>query len=256
MIEIKVNNSVHRLPENWEEIPPGSLYFVASVLVEEPDFIKARIKILRKLLNISKVLFMNLSQEQVLDLIDYLSWMDLSINTKIIFKTIKLKHKRYRLPDDNFELGTAFQYALADDYYRKFHETKEDKYMYCLISTLLYDNVPLTSKEYIEKRAMIFTKLTAIEKVVIMAYFGAVKNMIYDKFRRYLFTSDEDSSISTSVDFGWWGRYMDIAESGVFGDIQGVYKTRFYDVVVYLIQKKEQYLAEKRAMEEIRNNNS
>lgn len=251
MIEVKIKNSVGTLPMNWGEIPPGSLFFVVKTLVENPDFIKARVKILRKLLNISKVIFFNISNEQMLDLIECLSWMDLNTNTRLIFKEYKIKNKKYRLPDNDFEQGTAFQYALADDYYRKFHETKSDKYMHYLISTLLYEKEPEISKEKIEERASIFWNLNAVDKVVIMAYFGAVKEMIYEKFKSYLFTTGDEGQ-GSRIDFGWWGRYMDIAESGVFGNLNGVYRARFFDIVVYLIQKKEQHEAMKEEMKNLK----
>lgn len=253
MIEVKIAGKERAIPMNWGEIPPGSLHFVATTLVENTDFIKARVKILRRLLNISKVLFYALDDEQVNDLIELLSWMDLSTNTRLIFKEFKIKNKKYRLPDHDFDMGTAFQYALADDYYRKFHETRTDTYMHYMISTLLYEKEPLVSKEKIEERASIFWRLGAVEKVVIMAYFGAIKNMIYEKFKSYLFSSNEDGQQGTGIDFGWFGRYMDIAESGVFGDLQGVYRSRFYDIVVFLIQKKEAYEATLRESKKMEN---
>ena len=56
---------------------------------------------------------------------------------------------------------------------------------------------------------------------------------------------------SGQINFGWWGKYIEIAESGVFGNLDQVYAARFYDIIVFLIQKKETYLAQKSKMEKL-----
>lgn len=248
MHEIRIGKIKRYLPSGWHEMPPGgSLYYTVETLITEPDLTKARLKILKKLLKIPNSAFLNLDACCVVEMTELLKWMDIRSNTKIIFREFNTEGKTYYLPADDFEQGTAFQYALACDYYKKYVEKHDAKDLHYLCSTLLSENAPLCDKEKIEQRADTFSHLRDVEKMTILAYFGAIQEMIADKFGHWLFRSEEGDA-PTGISFGWWGVYMDVAESGVFGDIKGVYQTRFYDIVVFLIQKKEQYDAMKKAM--------
>jgi hypothetical protein len=236
-----------KLAENWDEIRPDSLLnFVVEKLVTEPDFLKARLIILQKLLKLPKSIFLNIDPEHMTQLVELLSWMDIRHNSTMIYQEYKIKNIAYRLPGHNFEVGTAFQFAAGADYYTKYIETKQDTHLHHLCSTLLYDEEPLHNKENIEDRSSIFWNLPAIQKMTVATYFGAVQQLVADRFGDWLFSGEEGEG-SPGISFGWWGVYMDIAESGVFGDLRGVYQARFYDIVIFLIQKKEQFEALKKA---------
>ncbi|MBK9391965.1 MAG: hypothetical protein IPN68_17905 [Bacteroidetes bacterium] len=200
------------------------------------------------------------------ELVDLLAWMDMRGLVDPVFPVLKVGGRTYRMPKAEFDDGTAWQYAAADDYYRKYVEAAQaselqtptiancDDHLDKLISVLLTDvrhKKALTDRDEVEKRAGVFRKLKDYERVVILAYFSGIKQRIYDNYSSWLFTSD--GSGGTGVNFGWWGRYLDIAKTGVFGTVERVYETRFYDIIVFLIQEKEYYLAEKRAVEEMKN---
>jgi hypothetical protein len=249
MHEVRIDKVGKRyIPSGWHEMPPGgSLYFAVDTLITEQDFTTARLKILKRLLKIPKSVLLNIDACCVQEMIQLLKWMDIRKNTKVIFREFTIDKKSYYLPADDFDQGTALQFALGADYYKIYIEKQEDKDLHYLCSTLLYTDVPLCDKAEIEKRADMFAQLRPVEKMTILAYFAAIQEMIAEKFGQWLFRDDEGSA-PASINFGWWGVYMDIAESGVFGDLRGVYQSRFYDIVVYLIQKKEQYEAMKKEM--------
>jgi hypothetical protein len=265
-IRIGGHSKSRHLPENWSEVRSGSLAFVVKTLLTYKP-VAAKIMILKHLLKINTGTFNILENEQVNELVDLLGWMDMRGLVDPVFPVLKVGGVTYRMPKAEFDDGTAWQYAAADDYYRKYVEasigqepskksqgksekSQGEEHLDRLISVLLTDvrhKKALTDRDEVERRAGVFRKLKDYERVVILAYFSGIKQRIYDNYSSWLFTSE--GSGGTGVNFGWWGRYLDIAKSGVFGTVDKVYETRFYDIIVFLIQEKEYYLAEKRAME-------
>lgn len=224
---------------------------VKTLLTYQP--VTAKIMILKHLLRVKTGIWNILEDEQVSELVDLLEWMDMRKLVDPVFPVLKVGGRTYRMPRAEFDDGTAWQYAAADDYYRKYIETSNETDLDRLISVLLTDKrdkKPLTDRDEVEKRAGVFRKMKDYERIVILAYFSGIKQRIYDNYSSWLFTAE--GSGGTGVNFGWWGRYLDIAKTGVFGTVERVYEARFYDIIVFLIQEKEYYLAEKRAMEEMR----
>lgn len=256
MHEITLGNKKLQLPENWGEIPSSSLAFcIKQLIIKKP--LQAKIEIIRHLLKLKYRIFAMMNDEQVAELLSLLDWMDLKNMTEPIFPEKKINGIKYRMPKSEFENGTAFQYAIADEYYMKYIESHDEKELDNLISALLIDTKKEkqhSDRDMIEKRAFTFRKFKDFERVAILAYFSAVKLKIYNNYAPWLFMSDESGS-GGGINFGWWGRYIDIAKTSIFGKLDEVYEARFYDIIVFLIQEKEAYLADKREIEKLKTEN-
>lgn len=51
---------------------------------------------------------------------------------------------------------------------------------------------------------------------------------------------DQDQEVQEATPgpyFGWWGVYMDIAESGLFGRLEDVHQANFHSICIYLSKK-------------------
>ncbi|MEO7174984.1 MAG: hypothetical protein ABI002_04295, partial [Saprospiraceae bacterium] len=84
-------------------------------------------------------------------------------------------------------------------------------------------------------------------------YFSGVKAYVYNLYKKWLFEAPEEEEEqdpdeapeeklpvrkSDGPDFGWWGSFLDVAASGVFGDYEKVLHTRFHTICTWLIKKR------------------
>jgi len=251
MHDIRIGTKERKLPGSWDEMDSSGLVFALTTLIRYPKRDKAMLLILKKLLHIPKVTFLAIPDDAMYDLIRLLDWMDLSKMTRPIFDRIDHKGIFYELPGKDFDYGTAFQYAAADDYFLEFHQSGDQKALDKLLTVLLSHDKPLNSLREVQETADIFSDMQEIHRVSVLVYFNACKIAIYETYKNHLFVDPDggnDDGMQLNVDFGWWGRYMEIAKSHVFGRLDQVYATRFHEIAMFLVQEKEIYLAEKKAL--------
>jgi len=251
---VKIGNKIRKMPGDWNELSSGFRVFAIRVLLTNDENV-AKIIIMRKLLRIKKSLFTKINEAQMYDLVQLLDWLHLQKLTIPIYPELKIKttiwqklgiHKPtlYKCPNDKMENATAYQYAAASDHYKEYIATHEKKHLDRLLATLYTD---VRDDEEIKKTAKIFKNVPILVKMSALVYFAGVQYYVYENYKEWLFESDSETQ--GGINFGWWGKYIEIAESGVFGDLDKVYASRFYDIIVFLIQKKEAYLAQKSKME-------
>jgi hypothetical protein len=251
MHRVRIGKNQRTLPGSWDEMDSNGLAFALTTLIRYPDRDKAMLQILKKLLHINKVTFLAIPDDAMYDLVRLFDWMDLSKLTIPIYQRIMHKGISFELPGKDFDFGTAFQYAAADEYFLKFHESGDQKDLDLMLTVLLSREKPINSLREVQENAEFFSDLPEIFRVSVLVYFNACKLIIYDTYKNWLFIdpeTGEGDGMQLGVDFGWWGRYLEIAKSGVFGRLDQVYATRFHDIAMFLVQEKEIYLAEKRAL--------
>ena len=156
------------------------------------------------------------------------------------------------MPKEKFETSTAREFIIADQFYKKYLKDQSTKNLNLLCATLcrpatskaesiiLEDNrIKLISRNHAEKTAWKFRFVPRWKKICLIAYFGACKKTIDDVYGPYLFHKSEDSGTkkSGSIDFGWNGFFMSIAESNIFGKFDQVVDTRLHTVLFYALKK-------------------
>ena len=235
------------LPVSWDQIDPGLLKVVLKTLVSYPET-TARLFILRRLLRMNRRTFARLSDGQLWDLLNCISFISLK---DLRSQPIKSFAKGWTLPDTNFRYGTCYEFAKADYYFKRFKESKSKQDLDLFFATLArHKNNPSINEEEIKSKLSKIKKTPEYIKLVTVCYFGGIKNLVHDLYGEFLFKSDLESNSSASAyvpkfNLEWWGIFNSIAESGVFGNIRSVHQSNFHDVCTYLVQKKEEYLATK-----------
>lgn len=155
---------------------------------------------------------------------------------------------------------TCMEFALCDDLYRDFIEGNAEAVNvlsacvwrerdYDLVATLRRgdERTPLYSREEAEARAARMAKAPPEMAAQALLWFAGLKAYVHRLYGTWLFEEDDDpdaddestnSQSNQSPNFGWWGVFQAVAESGVFGTIEQVYQTALHDLCVHLVRKR------------------
>jgi hypothetical protein len=171
----------------------------------------------------------------------------------------------YHFPTAKGESVSSIEYALADDYYKQFVDGDATA-LPLLVATIVREHdsdeasalrrddtrVPLHSKAEVAKRAQALQSAPTELHLQALLYFGGLKAYIHRVYGNWLFEQDEDEDgdddtererqtakpATGGPDFGWWGIFQAVAESGAFGAIDKVYQTCIHDVCIFLVRKR------------------
>jgi len=113
------------------------------------------------------------------------------------------------------------------------------------------ERVPLHSKEEVEARVIRMATVPTEVLLQALTWWIGMKMLINGMYGAWLFEQDEEdeedepaSAEATAgkagkgPNFGWWGIFLDVAESGVFGPLAQVYQTSIHDVCIFLVKKR------------------
>ncbi len=268
MIEIKIHKprqdffafpwSVERMiPEVWTDLTATDRirYLRYLITLERPE---ALTRIAQEILSLPPRRFRQLPPELFVQVVDKIAWMTAEPTTESLFSSFEYKGVRYHLPKAKFKNGTCLEYPIADDYYTAFTNGDNDALL-LLTATLCRKakdkvndvertgdiRVEMLSRSEAEANAVRLAGLPIEIQIGVMLYFGGVKQYIYDTYSGWIFQkpdpdADPAESEGDGVMFGWWGTYMDVAESGIFGNLQQVYQSNFHTLLMYLTKKKKE----------------
>lgn len=247
-----------QLPASWEEVGAAAVACVRD-LVNYPES-QAKLRIISRLLKIRRATVLGLSNDAIGDIYRALSWMQVNTHDAPLVPHFRHRMKRYEFLHTKFSNGKALQYPMADEFYQQFLSSEDREPLYLLLATLcrepgLYDQ-PLTRTE-VEARAKRLAKLSMEIPTLAIMYWSGVKHYIDKVYGPWLWPRpelDEDEEEANEPQeepslFGWWGIYMDIAEAGVFGNLDQVHQTNFHSICMYLVKKKKAEQDMRRQME-------
>lgn len=205
-----------------------------------------------------------LNSVQIATLAQGLSWLQVSPVAKPILQQFYYRGHYYEFPSAKMEDGTAIEFAMADDFFSEYHDGN-DLALFNLLGTLARPTkggkrIPIHSRDEAIKRGDLFQKIPAEILVAAWMYWAGIKEAVHDMYGDWLFKTPEkpnpsddeddtndlpDTDAAAGPNFKWWGVYMDIAESGVFGDIRAVHQSNFHELCIFLVKKE----AERRKMQ-------
>jgi hypothetical protein len=239
------------LAGQWTDMDDSLRLFCLRELLMQAE-IPAKVKILKRLLKLPKTVFLALSDEQMSALLDTLSWLNLEGSDVPIVKTFMHKGETWALPKAKFEDGRAVEFPTADQYLDVFTKSGNESDLLKLVGTLAAPvdkkgkRIPILNKEDAEHRADLLRGLPSEISMSVLLYFVGVKQYISKTYGRFLFEPEDDEDDTPSVatahfpQFGWWGSYLGIAESGVFGNYEQVLRTNFHRIAMFLIEKRKE----------------
>lgn len=244
---------VHRkysrdLPGSWEEVPVDRIPAVISLLSKyEWDIVQTRI--LQELLQLPTGIFLSLTDYEVVEIVQKIKWIQELPSEKALLPSFQHRGTTYFLPKEGFSNGNAFEYPVMDEYLNEFIQGGNESTLYKIAGLLLRPQkdgehrVPTSSRSEVETAAAYFKDLPKYALSVCLRYAIGVTHYVHKIYGDWLFHPSEEGEEDTTqkgVDFGWWGVYMDIAESGVFGKYPEVLTTSFHEICVYLVKKKQE----------------
>lgn len=239
------------LPESWSEVKPSDapklLAWAASMPADAAMAEVIAHYVPRRFLK-------RLDDTSTSDFVRLFQWYTISPGTEAFAPYVEIDSVRYYMPLKEFSDGTAIEYPLADEFYQQIREHQDDEKscmesMRMLAATLYreYDTegnrVKLTGRKDVSDRFLVMEGVDDVYLLNALYYFSGIKSMLASTFGATIFQvpdeddADEKAASSPGPIFGWWGTYFDIAEAGLFGDLERVHQTNFITICMYLSKK-------------------
>ena len=114
------------------------------------------------------------------------------------------------------------------------------------------DRVLIHSQAEVEARVIRMTGAPQEVHIQALMWWIGMKMLVNRMYGKWLFEGDEDedeeedtpdyakatSGEAKGPNFGWWGIFLDVAESGVFGPLEKVYQASIHDICIFLVKKR------------------
>ena len=229
------------LPDSWEEVEPTKK-LKSILLLTRHKGAEAQLRLLRLWLGLKQKTFqrllLTLTPEALTSILRLTDW----VFAPDIFLYIENFHHNeleHTYPGRDFEAGIGVEYPVADEFYTAYLETGEREQLVRLTAALARpEGKPITSRTDALQRAETMQQLPDEVLTASFLYFDHVKKVIHDTFQMLFKNPEEDSEESNVIDFGWWSRYEDIAETTIFGAVEQVQQQNFFTLCMYLVRKK------------------
>jgi hypothetical protein len=268
-VEIRMGEYVRRLPSSWESAGANAWLCWRDLVRYGPD--QGRIRALARLCGWPRRRMRSLSPEQIATLSQGTPWLELQPLEAPLRTQFYYRFSKYGMPAAKFEDDSALAFALADDFFQDYLEG-DDEAQYHLFATLARplrrgQRAPLRSREEALRRGRWLRNIGPEWLAATVMYWAGVKAYVSNTYGPWLFQQEEpaddddegqlmpDTSADQGPNFGWWGIFMDVAESGVFGPLESVYQTNFHEICIYLVKKEAERRRQEQQMNEIRNRN-
>jgi hypothetical protein len=254
------------LPESFEEMESGLRLFCYEALISF-DRSDAMILILKKILHLPSAQFKAIPDSDIASMILAIDWINLGPQTTPIIPSFEGNDwKEYFFPGKEFSNGRANVYPLADEFFNKFMEGDESQADLLLATLALRKNqegerIGIKSRSEITRRAELFKDVNPAIKMMAISYWAGIKEYVFDLYKGYLWPDpdeekdpelDPDSKISGTTEttteqgegvmFGWWGVFMELAETGVFGTLNDVHQSNFHTLCMYRTKKRKEQM--------------
>lgn len=225
------------IPTSWGEVPERHLSRFLHAAYAAADPILARIKLIRRLAGWPMRLFWQIDPLDLYFIQESLNWIDQPTHV-MPFQSLDHKGVTYDLPGDGFENATCLQWALADEYFQAITSGKDDTPVYQIAAIILRDKT--TDRKQVDATARDLRTLDPTRLAALVSYFAGVKQYVHQVYGSYLFKKEDEDDQPSGPQFGWWGVFLSVAESGTFGTYEQVLQTNFHTLCVYLVQKKKE----------------
>jgi hypothetical protein len=252
---------VLRIPQRWEEVTPLARRerwwrWVATLTPPE-----AKGRILRDLIPMPWRRKM-LDTEQGA-IVAHLEWVMPVPDAEVIpLESFYHRDIRYVFPKPKGQNVSCVEFALCDDYYKEF--VGGDAEALLRVSACVWreedeceremlkrgdERVTIHSQAEVEARVVNMTGAPQEVHIQALMWWMGMKILVNRMYGKWLFEDDEDEEeedepataeapANTGPNFGWWGIFLDVAESAVFGPLEKVYQASIHDICIFLVKKR------------------
>jgi hypothetical protein len=244
-----------RIPKSWPEMPSRMLRPAMRIALGNSRPEVARLRMLG-LLGLDTALAFRIDPVSLHALTREVAWMQEPCSD-MPFQELEHAGMVLTLPGHGFQEGTCLEWALADEYYEDIVRHDRAASLPLLCATLLRHTrggtrERIIDRRHIETHARTLGKLPEWVQSACLLYMSGVKQQVYDTYNEWLFkkpVEGQDEQPPSGPDFGWWGTYMSVAETGTFGTYEQVLQTGFHTLCVYLVQRKKEADEARRRMQ-------
>ncbi|MEO7177012.1 MAG: hypothetical protein ABI002_14595 [Saprospiraceae bacterium] len=252
------------LPESWQDLTPKSRLRLFRIVCKVQGNLVS-MAALNYLLSLPRGMLAMIPSHQLEQMLEVLSWLKVDQDPVPIVDSFEHRGVHYYLPKAKFDNGKAIEYPVADEFFTKFMASGDEQSLLNLVATICRPadpnadetdiRIPFKNRAEVLVRAKTMRHLSVEKRFLVLLYFSGVKAYVYNLYKKWLFEApEEDDDVDQDLDeapeeklpvrktdgpdFGWWGSYLDVASSGVFGDYEKVLHTRFHTICTWLIKKR------------------
>jgi hypothetical protein len=251
-----------RIPTSWSEVTPMARrerWWRWASTLEGPA---VQLRILRDLMPWRWRRHLNTQARSAI--VTHLEWVMPQPDAESIpLESFYHRGTRYHFPTAKGPNVSCVEFALADDYYKAFAEGDTDSLL--RVSACLWREedqdergrlmrgdarVLLHSQAEVEARVLALEGAPKEVHIQALMWWVGMKMLVNKMYGRWLFDNDDEdededelpeaaaSKPSKGPNFGWWGIFLDVAETGVFGPLEKVYQTSIHDICIFLVKKR------------------
>lgn len=256
-LRLTINGQPQALPGSWETAGRDS-WLLLRCLCRWPSG-EGKLRALRRLLNFTPWQWQALTEEDIQTLSIGTPWLrpGAPITQPIRRKFGRGFFARYMPEDHAYDL-TALEYTLADEYFGRWANSLDLDALRHLTALLLRpkkkgQRKPITDRMEVERAARKYRKAKPELLLHSAMYWHGVKQWVHNTYGWALFQqegeeSEEEEAPTPGFRIGWWGIWMDIAETGTFGALDSVYSTGFHTLCLWLARKEESAQRQRRSL--------
>lgn len=247
MTEIEIHGQTYAFPSSWEELTPDQLTRVCGFLLQ-PWTPALQYVLIRLLLPITPSVFTRLQDFEILALLPLVEFMQKPILPKE-FRLFRIGFRGFWLPA-KMKIR-AVDWVQSEPLLKQWAKTGEEKYLNLLVATLCrprkiwivffgwfrwlnlnWDGDP---REKFHSEIAIYrsNKLSHVpqhKKLLVVWWLVQLRWEVY-KTNKSIFGGG-------SGDGDWIECIMELAEKGLFGDLQATFQTNFHLVLKFLSKEK------------------
>lgn len=252
-----------QLPSSWEEVKKGELLEILRLAGKEKTT-EAQLELLE--IWIPKKYLRLLPPEALVELVEKIGWIWEEPLAEQVIPSWEVAGIKYLTPAGKMENASCLEWLLAEEYYARIIQEPNEENITLLLATLCREadkdlqgalarddrRVKLLSRSEAEERAKALQSAPENLKLYILAFFSGCKKWVYETYKPWLFQEVEEGEeppapATITERLGWYAVFQEVAEIGVFGNLpQVLTETKFKDVCLFLIAKKEQHEEQKK----------
>ena len=259
MLALTIGGQRKRLPEGWNDAGPV-VWDLLRVLARLPPPL-GKLEAIRLLCGLSKREFARVSAAEKTTLLLALPWLAPVPIAAPLSPSFRHGWRTYHYPEARFADGKCLEFALADEFFQAALLPDSDVTTATtqLLATIARPRDRKGKRTILQDRDEVMTRAKRLKTLPpehalhALMYWAGVKQDIDRLYGDYLFRGSplDKPAAGTIPDFGWWGRFQDVAEAGVFGNLDAVNRHSFHEVCQWMLRKEAQ-----RRSQQIENENA
>jgi hypothetical protein len=247
---------VFSIPESWADAGKNATRYLRYVATLEPD--QAKVRILQHIFGRT---WLRIDAANRVALMEMLAWAELIPDDAVVpVREFEHRGKIYVFPEPKGPNVSGVEFALADDYYKAYVEG-DTSALACISACMWREKdededaalergdfrKPLHNKMQVEQWARELEDAPAEYHIQAFNWFVGLKLHINRVYGPWIFDAvddeDEDNEKpeqkpTGGPNFGWWGIFIDIADTGAYGTKTQVYQESIHDICIYLVKRR------------------